>query len=150
MLKRISNTLFTLLPVIIFLLAFNYIFKTIEPKLIFHHFQPPFILASDFVHPYLKYPGGIARLVATFIMQFFYYKYFGTIVFFAIALGFYALSFLVLNKIHKNKLNRILSFAPFLLSIVMANNYNFPYSIIISSVFVLMLNLIQNLIHILI
>lgn len=142
MLKRISNSLFTLLPLIIFLLAFNYIFKTIEPKLIFHHLQPPFILASDFIHPYLKYPGGIAQLAATFIMQAFYYKYFGTIVLFAVALVFYCFVFLLINKIHKNKLNLALSFAPFLLSIVMANNYNFPYSVIVSVVFVLLFLLV--------
>lgn len=138
MLKRISNGLFKILPAILFLMAFKYVFDTVEPKLIFHHIQPAFLVSSDFVKSFLSYPGGIAELVSAFIMQAFYYRYLGTIVFFVVAVVFYVLVFFLLNEIHKNKLNLIFSFVPFLLSIVMANNYNFPFSITISIVFVLL------------
>ncbi len=66
--------------------AFLYIIFIIQPELIFHHSQPPFIISSVYFNPFLKYPGGTAELLANLFLQSFYYKFPGSFVFLLIAL----------------------------------------------------------------
>src|SRR5665811_1547521 len=137
-----SSLLFKIFPVVYLGLAFFYIHFAIQPRLIFHHQQPPFISSPDFWKPYLNHPGGISELISTFLMQSFYYKYMGTLVFFGIAASIKGLVSALLNAIHKNSYNLVLAFIPLTFGIVLTNNYNLPFSVIVSLFLILILLLL--------
>ncbi|MBL7111945.1 MAG: hypothetical protein ISS19_08395 [Bacteroidales bacterium] len=136
--KKSSMVLFGILPAVYLILAFIYIIFIVQPTLYFHHVQPPFILSPDVLGPYFEYPGGLSELAANFFMQSFYYKYSGPIVLFGIAFAIMWLIYALMNVIYKNKLNIIWALAPLTFTIVLVNNYNLPFSIIISTVVVLL------------
>lgn len=143
--KTLSKVIFSFLPAVFILIGFLYILIGIQPELIFHHKQPAFIVSSVFVSPFLKYPGGLAELAANFIMQAFYYKVFGTVVFFTLVFIIGWIMFLLINSILNSNINRLWAFIPITFSIALANNYNLPFSIIVSVAFlVLMLLVLQK------
>lgn len=120
------------------LLAFLYLVIVIRPALWFHHVQPPFLLAPDFLATYLKSPGGLSQWLATLIMQSFYSPLLGPLVFFASALAVWGLSLKLINRIYNDRSSVLLALLPFTLTIVLANNYNLPFSVIVSEIFVLL------------
>jgi hypothetical protein len=136
--KTLSKIIFWAIPAGYLIPAFLYIAIIIQPQLIFHHVQPPFIASFEFFRPFLKYPGVLAELPANLIMQSFYFKIIGSVVFFAIACFVGWLMFLLLESVFKSRLNRIWAFIPTILTIQLANNYNFPFSIVVSIAFLLL------------
>ncbi len=140
--KKSSMVLFGLFPGVYLILAFLYIIFVIQPTLCFHHTQPPFIVSLGFWGQYFEYPGGFSELVANFFVQSFYNKIAGPMVFFSIALGIMWLVYTLMSVICPGKLNIIWALAPLTLTIVLANNYNFPFSVIISVAVVLLLLLL--------
>lgn len=140
--KTLTKVIFSFLPAIFVLIGFLYILIGIQPELIFHHNQPAFIVSSVFVSPFLKYPGGVAELVANFIMQAFYFKVFGASVFFALTFIIGWLTFLIINSINNSKLNRFWAFLPVICTIMLANNFNFQFAIIVSIAFLLLMLLV--------
>ena len=132
-----GNIILNLLPAVYLVGAFLYIIFIVQPQLIFHHVQPPFIASTEFFHPSLKYPGGPAELIANLIMQSFYFKFAGPVVFFAIACLIGWLMFVLLQSVFKGDLNRVWALIPIFLAIELANNYNFPFSIVVSIAFLL-------------
>jgi hypothetical protein len=112
--------------------AFLYIIFAIQPALYFHHVQPPFLFSSDFLGHYFEYPGGFSELIANLFMQSFYVKYLGPLVFFSIALAIMWLIYTIMNVIYKSRMNMVWALAPLTFTIVLANNYDFPFSIMIS------------------
>jgi hypothetical protein len=69
----------------LFLLAFliyilNYVFTKIQPELIFHAQQPPFLKTSVFFSDFVDYPGGLAEYSGNFFAQSFYSSFFGSLV----------------------------------------------------------------------
>lgn len=127
-----------LIPAAFLIFALFYIIFFIQPELIFHHVQPPFLFSNLFYLPFLKYPGGPAELIANLILQSFYYNLVGSVVFFTIAFLVYRLMLKLLNSAFKSDLNPVWSLLPFSLSIILTNNYNFPFSIIVSVLFLLL------------
>ncbi len=83
--KTLSKIIFWAIPAGYLILAFLYIIFIVQPQLIFHHVQPPFIANSEFFRSFMKYPGGVAELLANLIMQSFYFKVAGSVIFFTIS-----------------------------------------------------------------
>lgn len=135
--RTLSKIISWLIPACYLILSFLYIVFIIQPELIFHHVQPPFIASTEFFRPYLKYPGGPAELLANLMMQSFYFKIAGPVVFFAIAFVIGWMTYLLMESVFKSRLNFIWAFIPTILTIELANNYNFPFSIIVSIAFLL-------------
>jgi len=140
--KTLLKIVFWAIPAGFLILAFLYIILIIQPELIFHHAQPPFIASPDFFYPYLRYPGSPVELLANLIMQSFYFKFAGPVVFFALAFVVGWLMYCLIDSVYNSELNRIWALVPFILTIALTNNYNFPFSIIVSIAFLLLMLLI--------
>ncbi|MCA1760850.1 MAG: DUF6057 family protein, partial [Bacteroidales bacterium] len=132
-----GNILLKLVPAVYLVCSLIYIIFIIQPQLIFHHVQTPFIAHTEFFRPFMKYPGGAAELLSNLIMQSFYFKVAGSVVFFAIACLIGWLMFVLLESVLKSELNRVWALIPIILTIELANNYNFPFSIVVSIAFLL-------------
>lgn len=137
--KTFSKNIFWVFPCCFLIAAFLYIFFVVEPILIFHHVQPGFIQSPVFYKQFLNYPGGLAELAGNFIMQSFYFNFFGSAVILLIVCSITWFMYLLINSIYKSKNNLIWAIIPSLLSIVLINNYNFPFSTIVSIAFLLLL-----------
>ncbi|HSO84946.1 MAG TPA: DUF6057 family protein [Draconibacterium sp.] len=135
--KTLSKIIYWGIPAGYLILSFLYIVFIIEPELIFHHVQPTFIVNTEFFRPFLRYPGGAAELTANLMMQSFYFKFAGPVVFYAIAILIGWLTYLLMQSVFKSGLNRIWALIPTILTIELANNYNFPFSVVISIAFLL-------------
>lgn len=142
--KFLSKNTFSAISAIFLFSVFLYIFFIIQPELIFHHVQPPFILSPEFYKSFLKLPGGLAELVADLILQSFYSNILGSFVFLGIAFSIGWLTFILINSLHESELNRIWALIPFLFTIILANNYNFPFSVVVSIAFLLLILAIQT------
>jgi hypothetical protein len=137
--KKPSTDLLVRIFVPVYLaVAFLYLFVVIKPSLYFHHDQAPFLLSSDFLASYLVYPGGPIELLANLVMQSFYFEIIGTFVFFFLSLSVFFLVKGILDRIHLHQLNRVCALLPFTFSIAIVNNYNLPYSIILSFILLLL------------
>ncbi len=141
---KLSSFLPSMMPVIYMIFSFFYILLIVEPVLHFHHLQPPFLFAGDFYGGYNKHPGGISELVANFLLQSYFNNILGSIVFLMTALIIWALVISLLNQIYKSKLNRIWAFIPFTLLIALSNDFNFPFSIVVSVLIVVLLLNVLN------
>ncbi|MFO7670313.1 MAG: DUF6057 family protein [Bacteroidales bacterium] len=119
-------------------LAFLYITFVVRPVLCFHHVQPPFLLTSDFLISHLKSPGGFSQWVALVLMQSFHSKVLGPLIFFGLALVIWVVTRRLLNGMNRSLSNGLMAFLPFTFSIVLVNNYNFPFSVILSHLFVIL------------
>ncbi|MBK6282881.1 MAG: hypothetical protein IPF54_09635 [Draconibacterium sp.] len=140
--KTLTKVIFSFLPAVFMLIGFLYILIGIQPELIFHHNQPAFIVSSVFIGPFLKYPGGLAELTANLISQSFYFKVFGASVFFALTFVTGWLTFLIINSINKKNSIVSLAFLPAISMIALANDYNFPFAVIVSIAFLLLMLLV--------
>lgn len=78
-------------------------------------------------------------MLADLILQTFYYKLAGPVVLFTVALLIACLMSGLLNSVSKNKLNSIVALIPFSITIILAGNYFFPLSVIISVIFLLLM-----------
>ena len=140
--KTLAKVVFSFLPAVFVLIGYLYILIDIQPELIFHHNQPAFIVSSVFTSPFLKYPGGLATLTSNLISQSFYFKVFGAGVFLALAVATGWLTFLIINSINNSKLNRFWAFLPAICTLTLANDYNFPFAVIVSIAFLLLILLV--------
>ena len=145
--KYSDKIFYRILPAIYLLIAFVYILFVIKPAWYYHHVQAPFLFSTGFYSPYLKYPGGIAELLGTFFMQFFYPLYAGPVVLFVFVSAIAWLSYKLLDNIRQKKDNIILAMIPMIFSLVLINNYNFPFSIIVSFIIALLLSLLLSKIN---
>lgn len=131
-----SDNICRIVPIYV-ISAFLYIVFVIQPELIFHHIQPPFILSPVFYKPYLNYPGGPAELIANLIMQSFYFQIIGPLVLLTVAFSIGLLIYELINSNYKSKLNIIWASIPFFLTLILTNNYNFPFAAVVSVGFIL-------------
>ena len=132
------------IPTLFIISACFYIFIIIRPELIFHHQQPGLILNKIYYLPYLKYPGGVAELLANLVLQSFYYRISGTLVLFVFFILIWWLTLRIIDLVHKSELNQYYALIPSLLTITFTSNYNFPFSVIVSYTIVLLLLLILS------
>ena len=139
---KLSRILNKTLPGIYLLVGFLYLIFAVRPVFYFHHVQPPFLVTSDFLAGYLEDPGGISQWLALLFMQSFHSPLLGPLVFFGLALAIWSLTLKLLKRIHDLPANGLLAMIPFTLSIVLVNNYNFPFSVVISQFFLLLLLLL--------
>ena len=121
-----------------------YIIFIVQPELIFHNEQPGFIFSTVYYNQFLNYPGGLAELAANLIVQSFYFKFAGPVVLFSITSLIGWSTCKLINSVNKSSLNRIWSLLPALLTIVLTNNYNFPFSVIVSITFLLLILLVLS------
>lgn len=110
------------------LCIYIYAIKIIQPELHYHLKQPPFLANMNFFSEYISYPGGLIEYCATFLYQFFYFGWVGSIIILFTGLAFLYFSFLIFKKFELDKLVFFWIFLPFILLIALFNNYYFTYS----------------------
>ncbi|HDS06586.1 MAG TPA: hypothetical protein ENO05_03070 [Bacteroides sp.] len=130
-----------IIPGAYLLLAFLYLAIVVRPAFYSHHSQPSFLLAMDYLAGYFEHPGGFSELLANLVMQSFYSWFLGPVVFMAVALAVAWLAFELMNTVHRTRLNRIWALVPLTLALVMADNYNLPFSVITAVLIVLLISL---------
>jgi len=140
--KNSAKLYFKFIPALCLLFTYVYIVLVINPAFYLHHTQAAFLFSIDFYSAFLKYPGGLSELIGNFIMQFFYFRFFGPIVFFGIVILIGWLSLKILDRFKKKEINIVLAFIPMTLCMVLVNNYNFPFSIIVSFIIILLFSLL--------
>ena len=136
--KPFFENIFWIVPIFL-ISAFLYIVIIIQPVLIFHHVQPPFILSPVFFNQYFSYPGGPSELLANLIMQSFYFKITGSFVLLFLSSSTGLLTCELITSQYKSKLNVFWATIPFFLTIILVNNYDFPLASIVSVTFILLM-----------
>ncbi|MGE0019804.1 MAG: DUF6057 family protein [Draconibacterium sp.] len=128
-------------PIVIvsLLLSFGYVGFVVQPFLYAHHAQSPFIFSIAFFKSFLQFPGEPAEYIANFFMQIFYKPVSGIILFSLISGLQFILVLLLLKTISKSIFTPLLALIPLMFSMVLANNYNLPYSTEISVILILAL-----------
>lgn len=121
------------------LAALLYIIVVVRPELSFHFLQPPFLLTSDFLEGYLDSPGGLSEWFANLLRQSFHSRVPAVLSFFLLAFLIWRISFKMLNLIYPGPLNALGALLPFTLGIVLLNNYNFPLSVTVSLLLILLM-----------
>jgi hypothetical protein len=86
----------------------------------------------------------LAELTGNLLKQSFYFNFWGTIVVLIVVCFVSWFTFLLVNSIYKSKINIIWSSIPAALSLVLMNNYNFPFSTPVSIAFLLLMLVIVN------
>ncbi len=81
------------------LIAFLYILIVVRPDFYFHHAQPPFLFAHDFLEGYLDYPGGLSQWLGMLFMQSFYSRFLGPVLLFGLALATWRLTLTLMNRV---------------------------------------------------
>ncbi len=137
--KTVSKIIDWSVPAALIISAFLYIFFIIQPELIFHHVQPPFIFSSAYYYPYLKTPGGIAEFLANLILQLFYFRFTGSVVLLTVIFSIWWLNCHIFGMLLKTGLNRFWALIPALLALTITCDYNFPFSVIVSYFFLLLI-----------
>ena len=132
-------------PIVIvsLLLTIGYIGFVVQPFLYAHHAQSPFIFSVAFLKNFLQFPGELAEYIASFFIQFFYKPFPGIIAFSLFSGLQFVLVLLLLRTISKSIFTPLLAMIPLMLSVVLANNYNLPYSTEISVILILLVLLLQ-------
>ena len=121
------------------LLTIGYVGFVVQPFLYAHHVQSPFILSVAFLKSFLQFPGEPADYLANFAVQFFYEPIPGVIAFSLFSGLQFVLALILLKTISKSILTPLLALIPMMLSVVLANNFNLPYSTEISVILILAL-----------
>ncbi len=122
--------------VIFAVLALLCLFFVVQPQLYFHHVQPSFLVTAGFLKEVVHHPGGISEYAACFLMQSFYNRYAGTLVFWCAGFLLWWLVWKIMSFIHRDKRNGVLALLPALLAPALAYNYNFPFSSVVSVILV--------------
>jgi len=133
--------IYRIIPGAYLLLAFLYLAIAVRPAFYAHHAQPSFLLARDYLAGFFERPGDFSDLMANLVMQSFYSWLLGPVVFMAVALAVAWLAFELVNTVHMTRLNRVWALVPMTLTLVMANNYNLPFSVITAVLIVLLISL---------
>ncbi len=141
MVNKYPGIIDRIIPGAYLLLAFLYLATVVSPAFYSHHSQPSFLLATDYLAGYFEHPGGFSELLANLVMQSFYSWFLGPVVFMAVALAVAWLALELMNTVHPTRLNRIWALVPLTLALVMANNYNLPFSVITAVLMVLLFSL---------
>lgn len=134
---RTSRILHRTLPGLYMAGALLYISFVIRPVFYFHHTQPPFLLSPDFFAACMKETGGLSQYLALLFLQAFHSPVLGPLVLFSLATAVWVLSLQLMNRINRHPSNLLLALFPFTLAIVLFNNYNFPFSVLVSMIFML-------------
>lgn len=124
--------LFVVLPAIFLVSAFLYIVFIVRPVLIFHHVQPPFLLDAGFFAGHTDLPGELIGLFANFLLRFFQFNFSGSVVLFSVALLTAWLVYSLLNCINRTKVNLIPALMLFSMQVILAGNYDLPFSVHLS------------------
>jgi hypothetical protein len=116
--------------------VFLYLKRIIQPELIYHVQQPPFLLDWDFFAIFLKYPGGISKYIANFLTQFFFYRWAGPFVILAVGFLIMLSGYFICRAIDESEYSYSLIFIPFILLLALVNNYYFLFVVVIRILFV--------------
>ncbi|MFY9151964.1 MAG: DUF6057 family protein [Prolixibacteraceae bacterium] len=110
------------------ILAWWFVASGINPELHYFVQQSAFLTEGSFFHQFSRYPGGIADYFSEFVVQFFYFKWIGSllIVFFASLLGIIAVD-LVQRIAGQVKLSFSVFASVLLLSLLVQCNYYYPF-----------------------
>ena len=94
-------------------------------------------MTIDFLSDYLRTPGALSQWIALLCLQSFHSPLLAPIVLFGLALATAMLSLNLMNRVQRSPWNILYSMLPLSLTIVLVNNYNFPFTVIISQAFFL-------------
>lgn len=118
-----------------FVWMFLYILIYLRPELHFHVQQPAFLNTKYFFTQHLIHPGGLGTYISNCIMQGFYFNWLGSLIILFLATCLSWLLYLILNKLNLIT-NPVFIVIPFALSIVLFNDYYFPFELLVKSVFI--------------
>ena len=129
----------------IFFGLFVYFMFIFDPSLYYHHHQPIFLFTHFFLKEFLFYPGGFIEWIMQFILQFFYFKWLGSLILAICVTSIFFIIFKLFKKLRYSKYTLVLSFLPIILLLILQNNYNFPVLITFKYLVVLLLFLIYKI-----
>lgn len=121
---------------IFLLIVFFFVKNTIQPELHYHAQQPPFIFDWNFFLTFLRYPGGLAKYFTNFLLQSFYYPWFGSFVILGISLLFLLSCYFIIRSFDTSEFTYFLIYLPFILFIALLTDYYFPFVVAIRILFV--------------
>jgi len=110
-------------------IIYYYTVTIVQPELIFHRQQPPFLSTFSFFLQYITYPGGLTEYISNFLSQFFYFGWAGAFIILFTGVGIFFLGLNIFNSLKINYLEYIIAFIPAILLISFFNNCFFPYSV---------------------
>jgi Family of unknown function (DUF6057) len=130
--KENTNTLIRwLFFAVLSLCLFLYLKFTLQPELIYHVQQTPFIMNRDFFSAFPVYAGGISKYMANFLMQFFFYRWAGPFILMAAGLFILLADSGIARTMGEPYQPGFLMIIPFLLSMALVSNYYFPFVVIV-------------------
>jgi hypothetical protein len=132
--KIVSTVKWLLLSAYLLIICI-YVKRIINPELYYHLHQPPFLTAWHFLKSYLLYPGGPAEYISTFLEQFFYSAFGGSLIITLIGLLTFRLTYSFLNNIKERAANFYLAILPFIGIVILLHNYYFPFSTVVKVLF---------------
>jgi hypothetical protein len=132
---NISNTKWAIILAYIILIFF-YLLYVVQPELYYHLQQPGFNSNWYFFKEFYIYPGGIAQYLANFLSQFFIFRWTGSLIIICISISLMSFFYKILNSYKKSNFKFIWMFIPFVISIALMNDYNFPFVAVIKLLFV--------------
>jgi hypothetical protein len=141
------NKKILVIPFSVFFLAFFfYIWKFIDPALIFHHQQLGFSSSAYFFQEFLQYPGGITEYLSLFLFQFASSSFAGSLL--------YTLLVLLLVLLTRNlipgrfkKYRVILSLVPAVIIAGLIADYSFHLAFLVTLILILCFLNLVNLLH---
>ena len=130
--QKSNLKIINLLTLFFSVVSILYLIIVIHPAIWFNKIQPPFLVTSEFLHSYLKYPGGLTDWLGNFIMQSFYYPIFGPIVLVLVIFSLTSLIYILLQHFQKDHINKLLVMLIPMQTVLLVSDYNFPFSVITS------------------
>ncbi len=119
------------LVVVFFIYIFQYIYSNIQPLLIFHAQQPPFLLNKVFFMQYTDYPGGIGEYLGNLFSQTLNHPFWGSLYLTVILFILTLLTRLALKWSKLTEGGFFWMFIPIIPALMLFQNYLFPQYVII-------------------
>ena len=117
--------------IIFFVLVFLYFRLRVDPRLIYHAQEPPFLLDAEFFSSFSKYPGGLAWYASAFFTQFYIYPLAGAfiITFFIFLIRWQTMAFVKSVGITSHR--EMAGILPALVFVAASSNYLLPLSYVV-------------------
>lgn len=124
---QIKDKTSSLLFSIIFLfLCFVYLFWRLDPKLIYQAQEPVFFFDPHFMRQFLHEPGGLNDLLASFLSQFFYLSWTGSLLLVALFTAIAWNTKSILKSVNGDHSILYLHWIPTIFLLVLHSNYKYP------------------------
>ncbi len=121
--------LFFILYVALFISFFAYAFFFFDTELYYFNNQQLFLFDKGYFKEFLSYPGGISEYLSIFILQFYFYKIAGALLFSSFLIIIYFLLNKIFNQMQNSFYNKLIAFVPLIFFITFQNFYDYNITI---------------------